>query len=144
MLDMLVTDLNKLCDELPFHTGWYLKHLRTGETAHRHGHTVGSARHTARSVSHIPKFVVQVFKLAWHAGRPPALLATATPAASIAPTIPPTMIIHHAFLACICSSSSLSPQSFSSLSRVCHNPTVVKCDYLAGYPGTAFLDDYDI
>ena len=35
MLDMLVTDLNKLCDELPFHTGWYLKNLRTGETAHR-------------------------------------------------------------------------------------------------------------
>jgi len=40
MLDMLVTDLNKLCDELPFHTGWYLKNLRTGETAHRHGHVV--------------------------------------------------------------------------------------------------------
>ena len=37
---MLVTDLNKLCDELPFHTGWYLKNLRTGETAHRHGHVV--------------------------------------------------------------------------------------------------------
>ena len=40
MLDMLVTDLNKLCDELPFHTGWYLKDLRTGATAHRHGHVV--------------------------------------------------------------------------------------------------------
>ena len=40
MLDMLVTDINKLCDELPFHTGWYLKNLRTGETAHRHGHVV--------------------------------------------------------------------------------------------------------
>jgi len=40
MLDMLVTDLNKLCDELPFHTGWYLKALGTGETAHRHGHMV--------------------------------------------------------------------------------------------------------
>ena len=40
MGDMLVTDLNKLCDELPFHTGWYLKHLHTGETAHRHGHVV--------------------------------------------------------------------------------------------------------
>src|SRR5919109_4898461 len=40
MLDILVTDLDKLCDELPFHTGWYLKALRTGETAHRHGHVV--------------------------------------------------------------------------------------------------------
>jgi len=40
MLDMLGTDLNKLCEELPFHTGWYLKALRTGETAHRHGHVV--------------------------------------------------------------------------------------------------------
>jgi beta-lactamase class A len=40
MVDILVTDLNKLCDELPFHTGWYLKALRTGETAHRHGHVV--------------------------------------------------------------------------------------------------------
>ena len=39
MLNMLVADLNKLCDELPFHTGWYLKNLRTGETAHR-GHVV--------------------------------------------------------------------------------------------------------
>jgi beta-lactamase class A len=40
MLSTLVADLNKLCDELPFHTGWYLKALRTGETAHRHGHEV--------------------------------------------------------------------------------------------------------
>ena len=40
MLPTLVADLNKLCDELPFHTGWYLKSLRTGETAHRHGHVV--------------------------------------------------------------------------------------------------------
>src|SRR5574341_605488 len=40
MVDLLVTDLNKLCDELPFHTGWYLKALRTGDTAHRHGHVV--------------------------------------------------------------------------------------------------------
>lgn len=40
MLSTLVADLNKPCDELPFHTGWYLKALRTGETAHRHGHEV--------------------------------------------------------------------------------------------------------
>jgi beta-lactamase class A len=40
MLDTLVKDLNKLCDEHPFHTGWYLKDLHTGETADRHGHVV--------------------------------------------------------------------------------------------------------
>ena len=40
MLDMLATDLNKLCDEFPFHTGWYLKNLQTGEMAHRHGYGV--------------------------------------------------------------------------------------------------------
>ena len=40
MLDTLVRDVNKLCDEHPFHTGWYLKDLRTGETADRHGHVV--------------------------------------------------------------------------------------------------------
>lgn len=40
MIDILCADLNKLCDELPFHTGWYLKALRTDETAHRHGHVV--------------------------------------------------------------------------------------------------------
>jgi beta-lactamase class A len=40
MLDILMQDLNKLCDEHPFHTGWYLKDLRTGETTDRHGHTV--------------------------------------------------------------------------------------------------------
>jgi beta-lactamase class A len=40
MLDTLVQDLNKLCDEQPFHTGWYLKDLCTGEAADRHGHVV--------------------------------------------------------------------------------------------------------
>jgi beta-lactamase class A len=43
MPDTLVQDLNKLCDEHPFHTGWYLKDLRTGETTDRHGHIVPSA-----------------------------------------------------------------------------------------------------
>jgi hypothetical protein len=33
MLDTLVSDLNKLCDEHHFHTGWYLKDMHTGETA---------------------------------------------------------------------------------------------------------------
>jgi beta-lactamase class A len=40
MRDMLVTELNKLCDEMPFHAGWYVQNLLTGETAHRHGHAV--------------------------------------------------------------------------------------------------------
>jgi len=40
MLDTLATDLNKLCDGLPFHTGWYLKDLRTGDAADRNGHVV--------------------------------------------------------------------------------------------------------
>jgi beta-lactamase class A len=40
MIHTLVADLNKLCDERPFHTGWYLKSLRTGEMADRHGHVV--------------------------------------------------------------------------------------------------------
>ncbi len=40
MLETVVTDLNKLCDEHPFHTGWYLKDLRTGQAADRYGHVV--------------------------------------------------------------------------------------------------------
>ncbi len=40
MLHALERDLNKLCDEQPFHSGWYLKALRSGETLQRHGHVV--------------------------------------------------------------------------------------------------------
>ena len=40
MLDMLTADLNTLCDEQPFHTGWYLKDLHTDETADRNGHVI--------------------------------------------------------------------------------------------------------
>ncbi len=36
----LVRQLNDLCDAQPFHTGWYLKDLRSGETADRNGHTI--------------------------------------------------------------------------------------------------------
>lgn len=36
----LVRELNTLCDEVPFHTGWYLKNLRTGESADRNGDVV--------------------------------------------------------------------------------------------------------
>ena len=40
MMQTLTSQLNTLCDALPFHTGWYVKNLRSGETAHRHGHVV--------------------------------------------------------------------------------------------------------
>ena len=36
-MQALVKQLNQLCDAQPFHTGWYLKDLRTGDTAQRHG-----------------------------------------------------------------------------------------------------------
>ncbi len=36
----LVRQLNDLCDAQPFHTGWYLKDLRTGEAADRHGDVI--------------------------------------------------------------------------------------------------------
>jgi beta-lactamase class A len=36
----LIDDLNAICDEQPFDTGWYLKNLRTGETADRAGDIV--------------------------------------------------------------------------------------------------------
>lgn len=39
-LQALAQDLNRLCDAQPFHTGWFLKALRTGATAHRNGDVV--------------------------------------------------------------------------------------------------------
>ncbi len=39
-MESLVDNLNRLCDEKPFHVGWYVRDLRTGETANRNGHTV--------------------------------------------------------------------------------------------------------
>src|SRR5215210_2475284 len=36
-MDNLVRQLNRLCDEQPFHTGWYLMDVQTGEAADRHG-----------------------------------------------------------------------------------------------------------
>jgi beta-lactamase class A len=39
-MEALVKRLHSLCEEQPFHTGWYLKNLRTGEEADRHGHVV--------------------------------------------------------------------------------------------------------
>jgi beta-lactamase class A len=40
MMETLIRRLNERCDAQPFHTGWYLKNLRTGEEADRHGHVV--------------------------------------------------------------------------------------------------------
>ena len=39
-MDSLAGLLNGLCDERPFHTGWYLKDLRSGESADRSGRQV--------------------------------------------------------------------------------------------------------
>jgi beta-lactamase class A len=39
-MDELAGLLNGLCDEQPFHTGWYLKDLRSGESADRSGRQV--------------------------------------------------------------------------------------------------------
>jgi beta-lactamase class A len=39
-MEALVKQLHHLCDAQPFHTGWYLKNLRTGETAERHGDVI--------------------------------------------------------------------------------------------------------
>jgi beta-lactamase class A len=36
----LVQRLNALCDEQPFHTGWFLKNLKTGEEADRNGQVI--------------------------------------------------------------------------------------------------------
>jgi beta-lactamase class A len=40
MLHELVSRLNADCDAQPFHTGWYLKDLGSGDTANRHGDVV--------------------------------------------------------------------------------------------------------
>ena len=36
----LENELNRLCDEQPFHSGWYVKNLRTGTVLERHGSIV--------------------------------------------------------------------------------------------------------
>lgn len=47
-MEELVRRLNGLCDEQPFHTGWYLKDLRSGETADRAGDLVGPSASTRK------------------------------------------------------------------------------------------------
>lgn len=39
-MQALIQKLNAQCDSQPFHTGWYLKNLRTGEEANRHGDVI--------------------------------------------------------------------------------------------------------
>ncbi len=49
-MEQLVEELNALCDEQPFDTGWYLKNLRTGEEAGRRAGVIvpsGSTRKIA-------------------------------------------------------------------------------------------------
>ena len=40
MLGILENDLNQLCDEQPFHTGWYVRNLHTGDNLQRYGDVV--------------------------------------------------------------------------------------------------------
>ena len=40
MSGALESELNQLCDEQPFHTGWYVKNLRTGAVIERYGGAV--------------------------------------------------------------------------------------------------------
>src|SRR2546423_6103452 len=47
-VEELVRGLNGLCDEQPFHTGWYLKDLRSGQEAHRAGDLVGPSASTRK------------------------------------------------------------------------------------------------
>jgi beta-lactamase class A len=47
-MEALVRRLNGLCDEQPFHTGWYLKDARTGAEADRSGDLVGPSASTRK------------------------------------------------------------------------------------------------
>ena len=47
-MEELVRRLNGLCGELPFHTGWYLKDLRSGQEANRSGDLVGPSASTRK------------------------------------------------------------------------------------------------
>jgi beta-lactamase class A len=44
----LVQRLNGICDEQPFHTGWYLKDVRTGAEADRAGDLIGPSASTRK------------------------------------------------------------------------------------------------
>jgi beta-lactamase class A len=59
----LVSNLNGLCDEQPFHTGWFLKALRTCETADRDGAVVVPSASTRKIA------ILMAALKAVHAGR---------------------------------------------------------------------------
>jgi beta-lactamase class A len=48
-MQKLIDELNRQCDEQPFETGWYLKDLNTGETAHLNGNTVYPSASTRKT-----------------------------------------------------------------------------------------------
>src|SRR3712207_3139200 len=47
-MDELIRRLNGLCDEQPFHTGWYVKDARTGREADRAGDLIGPSASTRK------------------------------------------------------------------------------------------------
>jgi beta-lactamase class A len=47
-MEELVRKLNDLCDAQPFHTGWYLKDLRSGQEANRAGDLIGPSASTRK------------------------------------------------------------------------------------------------
>ena len=47
-IETLAQDLYRLCDDQPFRSGWYLKDLSTGESAHRNGHVVVTSASTRK------------------------------------------------------------------------------------------------
>lgn len=47
-MDELVRELNRQCDAQPFHTGWYLKDLHSGNEANRFGDLVGPSASTRK------------------------------------------------------------------------------------------------
>lgn len=62
-MDALIDRMHALCDAEPFHTGWYLKDLRTGQEANRSGDLIGPSASTR-------KIAVMLATLAdVHAGR---------------------------------------------------------------------------
>ena len=47
-IEGLAQSLNRLCDDQPFQSGWYLKDLDTGESADRNGHVVVTSASTRK------------------------------------------------------------------------------------------------
>ena len=47
-IETLAQSLNSMCDDQPFRSGWYMKHLGTGESADRNGHVVVTSASTRK------------------------------------------------------------------------------------------------